>query len=536
MRGSQPQNEPSAVFFYADRNWIYALSTDMSTRGAVGAIHGDDVVTDDGADTSGDSADTSGEEAGTSGDEAGTVVTPLLVVPRVDLNELLGQFVGLYSGMRQRDHSWYTAMGVTIGGSELAALMGLNPYSSAFDVIMDKLTTLAGGESWGGGGEACWWGTLFEDIIGAYVEADLGAPIQGDDICIREHPGHRNSPDGYIVARFYRGTGGARHLWTTDMSPRIPTVERILLLEFKCPMSRKPLGTVPRQYKPQVWSGLAVSPVAHLGLYVDAVFRKCGVADLGDSPDYDTGYHRFDHGRWELPVAWGLIGVYAPRLDAPRRVRLGWRGDEWAAGDPPADAADADAAQAAWQIHSTYFEMPLRGAADPEVADLGDMEPAQFNRALGLINRGRFPVTRGAACFADGRGAALHSWDDVCGSIEALRRSAPDDHWLLGVLPWKLFEVNYIPVDRRPGFMAEVAPLIAEMHRTVAAARETADPAAYVARVMGRPPPREGRSAILDESDVQDLFDAIAADDDATAAGGADDATAKNDAPQCPVR
>ena len=439
----------------------------------------------------------------------GGVGTP----PPVDLDALLVDFVRLYGGMRQRDHSWYTALGVTIGGSELAALMGLNPYSSAFDVIMDKLTTLAGGNSWGGGGEACWWGTLFEDVIGAYVEADLGAPIRGDDICIREHPGHRNSPDGYIVARLYRGAGGSRHVWTTDMSPHVPTVERILLLEFKCPMSRKPLGTVPRQYKPQVWSGLAVSPVAHLGLYVDAVFRKCGIADLGDTPDYDTGYHRFDHGRWALPVAWGLIGVYAPRLDAPRRVRLGWRGDEWAAGDPDPDAADADAAQAAWEVHSTYFETPLAG--EPEVADLGDMAAPPFNRALGLVDRKRFPVARGAACFADGRGAALHTGGGVGAAIAALRRGAPADHWLLGVLPWKLFEVDYVPVERRPGFMAEVAPLIAEVHRTVAAARETADPAAYAARATGRPPPREGRSALLDEGDVQDLFDAIADGGDA---------------------
>jgi hypothetical protein len=436
---------------------------------------------------------------------------PLPGPPGVDLNQLLIDFVQLYSGMRQRDARWYTAMGVTVGGSELAAIMGLNPYSTFFDVVASKLVTLAGGNSWMGGGEACWWGTLFEDVIGAYVAADLGAPIRGDDICIQEFPGHRNSPDGYIVARLYRGVGGSLHLWTTAMSPNVPTVGRILLLEFKCPMSRKPLGKVPRQYVPQVWSGLAVSPVAHFGLYVDAVFRKCGILDLGDTPDYDTSYHHYDRGAWEYPVAWGLIGVYAPQIDAPRRVRLGWRGDEWAAGDPDPDASDADAHQAAWQIHSAYFGICLKNQAS-EVVDLGDMEVQLFNRTLGLIDRKRFPVTRGAVCFADGRGADLHTDQDIGQAIEDFQVGAPADHWLLGVLPWKLFRVDYVPVCRRPGFMAEVAPLIEDVHRTVMEARAAEDPAAYLstkAQSMGRPRPKAGCSSAVSDSDVQDLFDSI---------------------------
>ena len=432
------------------------------------------------------------------------------VIPSIDLNRLLVEFVKTHGGMRQRDASWYTVMGVTVGGSELAAIMGLNPYSNFFDIVANKLVTLAGGNSWTGGGEACWWGTLFEDVIGAYVEADLGAPVRGDDICIQEVAGHRNSPDGYIVAQLYRGVGGSLHLWTTDLSPAIPTTQRILLLEFKCPMSRKPLGTVPRQYVPQVWSGLAVSPVAHLGLYVDAVFRKCGILDLGDTPDYDAEYHRYDRGAWDHPVAWGLIGVYAPLLDAPRRVRLGWRLDEWTAGDPELDTPDTDASQAAWQIHSTFFGLRLKNqAAVRDVADLGEMEAQLFNRTLGLINRKRFPVARGAPCFADGRGAADHG---VGKAIEALRTGAPTDHWLLGVLPWKLFEVSYIPVDRRPGFMEEVAPLIEDVHRTVTEARASADPAAYLsakAAAMGRPRREAHSSTGVGEDEIQDLFDAI---------------------------
>jgi hypothetical protein len=431
------------------------------------------------------------------------------------LDALLVAFVDLYRGMKQRDAGWYGAMGVTVGGSELPAIMGLSPYSSFYDVAASKLAILLGTDSWDGGGEACWWGVLFEDVIGAFVEVDLGGTIRGDDICIRDYPGHRNSPDGYIVARFYRGADGRPRLWTSDMPPDIPTTPRILLLEFKCPMSRKPKGDVPRHYVPQVLSGLAVSPVAHAGLFVDAVFRKCGLLDLGDTPDYDHAYHRFDQGKkpvaWSHPVAWGLIAVYAPLLDAPLRVRYGWRGDAWQEGDPPSEAPDADAGLAAWHVHSAYFGLRLKDQrACPDVADLGDMEARLFNRALGLVNRGRFPARRGPPCFADGRGAPLHTGAEVAAAIEAMRREAPEHHWLFGVLPWKLLEVDYVPVDRQPGFLEEVLPLIEAVHRAVAEAREAPDPLGFLAAKGGRPPAGEGRSTAVGLGEVQDLFDSLA--------------------------
>lgn len=432
----------------------------------------------------------------------------------VDLGSLTDTFVQAYDGMKQRDQRWYESMGVTVGGSELAAIMGLNPYSSFYDVVNAKITTLDGGSSWDGGGEACWWGVLFEDVIGAYAEIDLGAPLKGDEICIQVIAGHRNSPDGYITGRFYKGSDGRLHLWTTDMSPAIPTISMILLVEFKCPLTRKPKGDVPAYYRPQVWSGLAVSPIAHKGLFVDAVFRKCGLLDLGDTPDYDTEYHNRDKGAWERPVAWGLVGVYAPRLDAPRHVRLGWRGAEWSEGDPLSEEADADAAQAAWQIHSAYFGLRLKNQGQTrDVADLGDMEWRLFNRALGLINRRRFRVVRVAPCFADGRGQALHTGREIGDTVEVLRLTAPDHHWLMGVLPWKLFEVDYVPVDRRPGFLDEVLPLIEDVHQTVVEARASGNPAAYLnakaAKAVSREAPPPGRSAVVGDAEIQDLFDSI---------------------------
>ena len=430
---------------------------------------------------------------------------------------LIVNFVELHAGMRQRDASWFAAMGTTVGGSEMAAIMGRSPYADIYSVIANKVAILGGTDNFNGG-VACWWGTLFEDVLCAYVAADLGAPVHGDDICVRAVPGHRNSPDGYIVAQFHRGADGGPHLWTTDRRADVPRRPQIALLEFKCPLSRKPTGRVPGHYLPQLWSGLAVSPMAHLGLFVDAVFRKCAGADLGDSPDYDTAFHTFDRGTWEQPVAWGLIGVYAPRLDAPRGVRLGWRGAEWAEGDPTGEGdPDADAAQAAWQIHAAYFGTAPSAAAlaggDP--ADLGDMEARLFGRALGLVDRKRFRLCRRPACFADGRGDPT----PPAAAAAAMRAEAPPGFWLFGLLPWKLFSVDYVPVARRPYFLDEVRPLIDGVHAAVAEARATADPAAHVAaaRAAARAAYRAssdacGRADADAHADAmaQDLFDHIA--------------------------
>jgi hypothetical protein len=437
----------------------------------------------------------------------------------IDLDALIDDFVRVHAGMTQRGAAWYAAMGLTVGGSELAALTGADPYKTLEGVVRAKIAILDGESTWDGGSEACWWGVLFEDVIAAYTAVDLGSPVRGDEICVRAVAGHRNSPDGYLVAQFYRAADGQLRIWTTDMPPGIRTQKEILLLEFKCPFTRKPQQRAPAQYRPQLWSGLAVSPIAHQGLFVDAVFRKCPLLDLGDTPGYDTEYHDRDAGAWEHPIAWSLVAVYAPLLAAPLHVRLGWRGPEWAPGDPSSDEPDADAALAAWQVHTAYFGLALKDQGRTrDLADLGDMDRRLFGRALGLIDRKRFPTRLAPPCFADGRGLDLHSDRAVGALIEDLRGAAPEHHWLLGVLPWKLFEVVYAPVARRPGFLDEVAPLIEEVHRTVAGARASGDPEQFLAEWAAARPGRAAASSgfapekswACDEAALQGLFDSLA--------------------------
>jgi hypothetical protein len=426
------------------------------------------------------------------------------------LDAILQRFVALNSGVRQRDESWYTAMGTTVGGSEVAALLGCNPYSNIHDVVASKVALLQGRDTWAGGGAPCWWGILFEDLAATYTEIELGGTVRGDEICVQRYPGHRNSPDGYIVAHSRASAGGEPlDLWTTDKDPSAACHPRIFLLEFKCPLSRRPDGGVPKQYLPQLWSGLAVSPVAHAGLFVDVVFRKCALADLGPGPEYDREYHRRGP-EYGAAVAWGLIGIYAPALDAPRWARIGKPARD--SGLPPADLAtdawrmrvEAAAAGAVLAPELEEAIMPA-GAKTPaktkaaNVIELGSAAGPLFDRALDAVNRRHFSCHRLTPCLADGRGLDLHTEAAVHAAIARLARAPPPHCQLLGVLPWKIFEVNFVPVSRRPTFMEEVGPLIEEVHRRVQEALATPDPEAHL-RTLRRAAARPKSGVSADEA------------------------------------
>jgi hypothetical protein len=450
---------------------------------------------------------------------------PAVVARVASLDEQLIKFVDFHSGMRQRDTSWYTSMGRTVGGSEMAAIIGCNPYSTIHDVIASKVALLRGMDNWGGGGPACWWGVLFEDVIAAYTQIVLGASVRGDEICVQKYPGHRNSPDGYIVACSARNSAVAAHglcaeceslphararahtrvpvaesdsvycLWTTDMCPTLAELPRIFLLEFKCPLSRQPTRAVPAQYRPQIWSGLAVSPVAHAGLFVDAVFRKCALSALGPGPSYDTAYNRNSRSKpateYACADAWGLIGLYAPRASAPAWVQRGKKQPAVAADALDsllADSGAVDGATVAARLRAAYSDGGYisvgrdsdESASAPLVLDLGSCDSRTFDTALNMFNSRQFACQRLTPCLSDGRGLDLHSEAAIAIAIDSLIDSAPAHYQLLGVLPWKLFHVVFEPVARKAGFMAEVMPIIESVHARVDAAMRSGDPDAYL--------------------------------------------------------
>lgn len=346
------------------------------------------------------------------------------------LNNLIDDFLKVYNNdVKQRDSNWYKLMGTTVGGSEVAALMGLSPYSNFYKVVESKIEICKGIKPWNSVENlSCWWGTLFEDVITKYVEIDLGNIIKGTNICIQKYEGHRNSPDGYIVANFYR-KDNKYHLWTTDLPKEIIDISIILMLEFKCPITRRVTGDIPKYYKPQVLSGLAVSPLAHKGLFVDATFRKCSIDQLGNNPEYDTNFHK-KMGKDLIPIAWGAVTIHIQQSKDPLTIIK--------------------------QIYENCFGMDYIEGEPNDIIDLGDVSHDIFNDVMSLINDKSLLTTESTVHFADGRGDS---------NVLDLRQR--NSCFIFAILPWKVFDVSYVPVDREPNFLENIYPIIQKVHKLV---------------------------------------------------------------------
>lgn len=323
-------------------------------------------------------------------------------------NRALQRFVKKHSTLEQGSTGWTMSFATTIGGSEMAAVMGMNPYSTMEDIIANKID-MANGIVKELDSVDCWWGKLFEDVIKRYVEIELDTKIIGDKICITSHKGIRCSPDGYADIKV-----SGNKIISIDDDYDADEVHTILF-EFKCPTKRRPIeGQIPKHYKPQIWLGLALTPYARYGVFVDAVFRRCELDDLGFNPEYNDSYHKldnsFDHRILERdPIACGMIGIYS-----------------------------------------------VEGRID--IIDAGKIDDRSFYHIMKKIDNKTYKVWMSGIR----RHGDVFGVDEQAEIIEECMDNAPENYKMYGFIPWKLFEIIYVPMVGRPG-MIETATELAEI-------------------------------------------------------------------------
>lgn len=224
-----------------------------------------------------------------------TMAKNKLHLSKDELVDRVQKFVNKHGAVRQRTREWYELMQGTIGGSELATIIGKTPkkYGTRSQLAEKKK----------GNGSAkqecsiyCAWGNLFEPIVRTYSELAFDTKIYGHDICIKNDQ-FRFSPDGLGVVPRRRGC----------------EVFDIVLFEFKCPYYRDPKGKVLERYIPQVLSGLAATEEIEpaYGMFVDAVCKICRVDQLDWTPDYNREYHSEGYPYQRKPIAYGFFNLYA---------------------------------------------------------------------------------------------------------------------------------------------------------------------------------------------------------------------------------
>ncbi len=412
-------------------------------------------------------------------------------------------------GMKQRDKQWYKLMATTIGGSELS-VVAEGGKAALENLAKDKARLILGIAAPWGSNEACMWGSMFEEVTEQLIAVDLGSPVKGSDICIQCYDGHRTSPDGYIVATVACDAEGRMRLVTTAEARPPSGQDVILLLEFKSPHVRAPDGGVSPKYRMQVLSGLAVSPIASLGLFVDCRYRKCSVADYsrarpgaapgaapGGGPGYDDAYHVRDEPSLseQDPTAWGVIAVYAPAESASYDERMRPRADasdQWEAVDAVLQAKKIYAELAAATPRDDATPPPSTNPAPLKVeqlprppVDIGGADRPNFVRVLRMISDGLFVVKRGGPHFADGRGSRR----TYASELEGMYKATPPNYWLFGVIPWKLYDYVRVLILPERGLIERLAPAIKAVH----------DRAAEIA-AMDNPKEALQQVVVLDES------------------------------------
>lgn len=371
------------------------------------------------------------------------------------VDRMIETFVARFSsGPPQRSPQWLENRKTAIGSSEIAALFGDNPYMSADDLLAQK----AGLVTSNGNMAACWWGTLFESAAEKAIAYQLDTILQGTDINVPAPiPGHRNSPDGYCSV-VVRREGDAWRI--VQRGERVVAGEyqvQTALVEIKVPRGRIPTGRVPHHYIWQVRSGLAVAPITDFGLFVDVVLRKCAYEHLGPKPGYDRIYHpdRRAERRFQRPALWGLTGVFS--------------------GDPEVIGE----LRHTWNSH--------------ELIDFGEDFPQRaFDRLLELINTHRVWTVH--------LGPWGRSDEEPADPIQALWRHARPKEILVGIIPWKIFEMHLVPVERDAGFLRRAAGPINQLLEAAAMIRSAEDPHAAYAQYMDSKKPADVEQPDIDVS------------------------------------
>ena len=211
----------------------------------------------------------------------------------------------------QRTPEWVSLRGTVIGASELAALVRMSTYGNFESLARKKSRNNHSSYS----NSACWWGTIFEDVAVKFAEREFSTKIHGTNICVRPpedsplHKKHVVSPDGYGVVDFVEQDNGwhiARK--SEDVAKYGRRISLAALFEFQCPHRGHPKGFVPRQYLPQVWAGLDISPFTNIGVFCDMVVRKCPKTKVEEWRAYHTRYH-FNY-NWGREIARGVSAVF----------------------------------------------------------------------------------------------------------------------------------------------------------------------------------------------------------------------------------
>jgi putative phage-type endonuclease len=183
----------------------------------------------------------------------------------------------MYGANDQRTDGWHAKRGEMITASEVYGVFGSE--SSRREVMMRKLVPRAQGDN--APIPALLWGTRFEPVAKRIYEERTKCSIT--DVSCVQHPVHSflgASPDGLIVPN--------------DNDPK----RYGRLVEFKCPISRKPTEEIPAGYVHQMQMQMECTGIDECE-YVEFRFRQVNYSEWKAFAGPKGVFHVYEDGRVE---------------------------------------------------------------------------------------------------------------------------------------------------------------------------------------------------------------------------------------------
>lgn len=173
----------------------------------------------------------------------------------------------------------------TVGGSEMATVIGKNPYRTVDDMIVEKVQFFTTGVAADRDDAQMLlrteWGHICEPYSRQFIcdlyDCDF-YEIAASIVHVSE-PRVRYSPDGVGVIRI-QDAG----------NPSVPDRCMIALLELKNPYDRIAKTEIPKYYDPQVCTGMDVIAMTEIGVYAECNFRCQSLREFG-KPVYNARIH-----------------------------------------------------------------------------------------------------------------------------------------------------------------------------------------------------------------------------------------------------
>lgn len=408
----------------------------------------------------------------------------------IKLSSKINSYITKHAGApAQKTAEWYSLKQKTIGGSEVATLLGLNPYKKPIALIAEKVGVE---ESKFTGNIATRWGTLFEDVTKQYTESILSM-----EEAIKETgsiPGvidrQRYSPDGLGVVKLMNGD---------DMFEYY-----IILFEFKAPYSAVPDGKFPKHYMPQVQTGLLSIPLADTAIFVNNSYRKCKLSEVGFDLTYDKVFHSKDGNKkkksqiMDSVLATGVICLYHKVADYDKFVKyVGFEDTNESDSDSDtdmdiskylSDVKESDLVDVKpWSdtnYSSNELDMEILMHSRETPIDFGGEKMYIMERMFELFDEKRIKAVYYPMVFNNeavnqlpfitlhNKEKPLHSPNGNClpnakkiiaTQCNQFLSDCEDNEWCpIGFLPWKLMKSDVLGMDRDPEWKTRIEGPIKE--------------------------------------------------------------------------